>query len=116
MKWSSDNMLPLNFSIIKVMKFGKNLSNCELFVEGGTCKTCGGTSECDDKMAFSQHREKQINKASGVRVLPNRAFKYLSIDTYQMLYKVFNSPITRVWAPIDVTNSRRIERVQNKCL
>ena len=122
-KWVNDWLLSLNIDKCKVVSFGRKVINKYKYkIDDHILDNVDEIKDLgvifDSKLKFAVHISDKINKAFSVLGVINRNFKYMTMDTFIMLYKsMVRSHLeyaNLVWYPYRKGDIKRIEKVQRR--
>ena len=121
--WFEKWLLKLNISKCKVVSFGRNVINVHQY------SICGLELEhvhqindlgiiFEDKLNFSLHISAKVNKANSILGIIKRNFRYLSQESFVMLYKALVRShleyAIAVWCPYKKGDISSLEKVQRR--
>ena len=126
-QWSDTWLLKLNEKKCKVISYGKEpLDKTEYFIDSGTEQYQLEKLEFindlgiifDTDLKFNIHINEKVKKAYSILGVINRNFKYMSKQTFILIYKsMVRSHLEYgncVWSPTRIIDIEKLERVQKR--
>ena len=122
-EWSTIWQLPFHPGKCRVIQMGHQLEHNYDYTMSNTVLEKSNQEKdlgviVDNKLSFTQHIDKAINKANSVMGIIRRSFKFLDTICFKKLYKSLVRPhleyAVQVWHPYLKCNIRRIEAVQRR--
>jgi ribonuclease P/MRP protein subunit RPP40 len=126
-EWSEKWLLKLSVKKCNVISISKGIINkYDYFINVDQSVVPLGRVDCvkdlgialDEGLKFTQHMHDKINKAYSMLGIIKRNFKFLSVDTFVLLYKAMVRShldyCSSVWAPYKKKDIDALERVQKR--
>ena len=123
-EWTTEWLLKLNISKCKVISIGRNVDKTRMYnITANDCDVPIGRVDIitdpviliDEKLPFKEHIHDKINMAYRMLGLIKKKFKYLTIQSFTLLYKNMDRSLCRsVWSPYRKGDIEAIAKVQKK--
>lgn len=123
-EWTTEWLLKLNISKCKVISIGRNVDKTRMYnITDNDCDVPIGRVDIitdpviliDEKLPFKEHIHDKINKAYRMLGLIKKNFKYLTIQSFTLLYNNIDRSLCRsVWSPYRKGDIEAITKVQKK--
>ena len=119
--WIKNWLLKLNIDKCKVVSFGRNINiDTHYTIDSKGLEKLDSIKDLgvyfDSKLRFNLHLNEKVNKAYSVLGILNRNFRYVSAETFVLLYKsMVRSHLeyaNSVWCPYRQEDIKTLEKVQ----